>query len=73
MDKKPKMAKASVPEDFTLSLAIVDALPVLFFGGSMVLIGLLFQSILFLLGAFLCFWVGAAAQAAIFIGILLCL
>ena len=31
MDKKPKMAKASVPEDFTLSLAIVDALPVLFF------------------------------------------
>lgn len=34
MSDKVKMTKDIVPEDFTLSLAIVDALPVLFFGGS---------------------------------------
>ena len=60
MGKKPKMTRDTVPENFTLSLALVDALPVLFFGGSMVLIGLLFHSALFLLGAFACFWAGAA-------------
>lgn len=57
---KPKMAKDTVPEDFTLSLAIVDALPVLLFGGSTILIGMRFGSILFLIGAALCFWAGAA-------------
>ncbi len=41
----------SVPEDFTLSLALVDALPVLFFACSMVLIAGRFASILFCLGA----------------------
>lgn len=41
----------SVPEDFTLSLALVDALPVLFFAASMVLIAGRFSSILFCLGA----------------------
>ena len=60
MSNKPKMTKDTVPEKFTLSLAIVDALPVLFFGGSMILIGLLFRSPLFLIGAALCFWAGAA-------------
>lgn len=60
MDKKQKMTKDMVPENFTLSLALVDALPVLFFGGSMILIGLLFDSPLFLTGAMLCFWAGAA-------------
>ena len=54
------MAKDTVPENFTLSLAFVDALPVLFFGGSMILIGLLFGNPLFLVGAALCFWAGAA-------------
>lgn len=54
------MTKDTIPENFTLSLALVDALPVLFFGGSMILIGLLFGSILFMLGAVLCFWAGAA-------------
>ena len=57
---KPKMTKDTIPENFTLSLAIVDALPVLFFGGSMILIGLLFGSPMFLIGAALCFWAGAA-------------
>ena len=60
MSNKPKMAKDTVPENFTLSLAFVDALPVLFFGGSMILIGLLFGNPLFLVGAALCFWAGAA-------------
>ena len=60
MSNKPKMTKDTIPENFTLSLAIVDALPVLFFGGSMILIGLLFGSPLFLIGAALCFWAGAA-------------
>ena len=60
MSNKPKMTKDTIPENFTLSLALVDALPVLFFGGSMILIGLLFGSPLFLLGAALCFWAGAA-------------
>ena len=60
MSKKPKMTKDTIPQDFTLSLALVDALPVLFFGGSMILIGLLFGSPLFLIGAALCFWAGAA-------------
>ena len=42
-------------EGFSLSLALVDALPVLFFGGSSILIGLLFGSPLFLVGAALVF------------------
>ena len=60
MSNKPKMTKDMIPENFTLSLALVDALPVLFFGGSMILIGLLFDSPLFLIGTALCFWAGAA-------------
>ena len=57
---KPKMTKDTVPDDFTLSLAAVDALPVLFFGASIILIGLMFRNALFLVGAVLCFWAGAA-------------
>lgn len=53
------MTKNLVPENFTLTLALVDALPVLFFGGSMVLIGKLFSSTLFLIGALLCLISGA--------------
>ena len=64
MGKKPKITRDTVPENFTFSFAPVDALPVLFFGGSMVLIGLLFRGVLFLL-------TNTAAQAVIFAGILL--
>ena len=60
MRNKTKMTKDTIPENFTLSLALVDALPDLFFGGSMILIGLLFGNPLFLIGAALCFWAGAA-------------
>ena len=38
-------------EGFTLSLALVDALPVLLFGGSSILLGALFKSPLFIAGA----------------------
>lgn len=58
--KKQKMTRDITPEDFTLSLALIDALPVLFFGGSIILIGLMFKNALFLIGALLCFWAGAA-------------
>lgn len=55
-----KMTKDTVPEGFTLTLALVDALPVLFFGASMIAAGLLFSNIIFMLGAFLCLFAGAA-------------
>ena len=58
--KKQKMTRDTIPEDFTLSLALIDALPVLFFCGSIILIGLMFRKVLFLIGALLCFWAGAA-------------
>lgn len=60
MSNKPKMTKDTVPENFTMSLALVDALPVLFFGGSMILVGVLFRSPLFLIGSALCFCSGVA-------------
>ena len=59
MRSKPKMTKDTVPDGFTLSLAAADALPVLFFGASIILIGLMFKNALFLIGAVLCFWAGA--------------
>ena len=49
------MEKKNKYEGFTLSLALVDALPVLLFGGSSILIGLIFKSPLFLVGACLVF------------------
>lgn len=57
---KQKITKDTVPEGFTLSLALFDALPVLFFGAGTVLLGVLFKNVLFLFGAVLCFWAGAA-------------
>ena len=56
---KPTVTRDTVPEGFTVSMALVDALPVLFFGGSMVVISLLFHSPLFLTGALLCLLGGA--------------
>ena len=44
---------------FTLSLALVDALPVLFFGAAAAVLGVKLQSALFLLGAALCLLAGA--------------
>ena len=58
--KKSKMTKDVVPEGFTMKLALIDAIPVLFFGASMVVISVLFKSGLFLFGALLCLFAGAA-------------
>lgn len=57
---RAKMKKDVIPEDFTLALAAVDAIPVVFFGASMVVIGRMFSSGLFLLGALLCLFAGVA-------------
>lgn len=56
---KNKMTKDVIPTDFTLGLAAVDAIPVLFFGASMIVAALLFKSVLFLIGALLCLFAGA--------------
>lgn len=56
---KQKMSKDLIPENFTLGLALVDAIPVIFFGASAVVISLLFGSRLFLFGALLCLFGGA--------------
>ena len=53
-----KMTKDVIPNDFTLGLVLVDAIPVIFFGGSMVLAGVLFQSLLFIAGALLALFAG---------------
>lgn len=47
------MAKKNY-ENFPLSLAFFDALPVLFFGIAVLLIAIHFENILFITGAFLC-------------------
>ena len=47
------MAKKNY-ENFPLSLAFFDALPVLFFGIAVLLIAIRFENILFITGAFLC-------------------
>lgn len=54
------MTKDTVPEGFTLMLALTDALPVLFFCAGMMVISRFFSGRLFLLGALLCFIAGAA-------------
>lgn len=59
-EKKPKITKNDVPEDFTLGLVFVDAIPVIFFGVNCILIGTHLPNILFVIGAALCLWAGAA-------------
>ena len=49
------MEKSNKYEGFTLTLALVDALPVLLFGGSSILLGIIFKSALFIAGACLVF------------------
>jgi len=59
-NKKPKITKNDVPENFTLGLVLVDAIPVIFFGVNCILIGTHLPNILFVIGAALCLWAGAA-------------
>ena len=46
-------------QEFTVALAAVDALPVLFFGAAAALLGLKLQSAVFIVGAALCLLAGA--------------
>ena len=48
---------------FTLSLALIDALPVLFFGAAAAVLGAKLQSALFIVGAALCLLAGAGKVA----------
>lgn len=52
---KPKMTKDIVPEGFSYALAAVDLLPVIFFGGTGVLLGLIVESPVVGIAASLCF------------------
>lgn len=51
---KNKITKYSTPEGFSVSMAIIDLIPVLFFGLSSVKVGLIFQSRLFIFGSLIC-------------------
>ena len=53
------MDKYTIPENFTLPLVLVDTIPVIFFTINMILLGQMFESPLFILGALLCFFGGA--------------
>ncbi len=56
MDKqrKNKMTKDTIPEGFSVALAIFDLMPVIFFGLSAISAGNLFHSTLFVIGALIC-------------------
>ena len=49
--KKNKITKDTVPEGFTVAMAAVDLIPVIFYGLSCIRIGLLFHSTLFIVGS----------------------
>ncbi|MDO4493386.1 MAG: hypothetical protein Q4C53_05790 [Clostridia bacterium] len=68
--KKPKMTKDTVPEGFTLALAAVDALPVVFFSLAALAFGVYLASPVFLIGAALATFAGAAKVAWKFIVVL---
>ncbi len=50
-----KVTKDMVPEGFTVPLSIVDSIPVIFFGINSIIIGIAVNSLLFIIGAVLCF------------------
>ncbi|MDO4940914.1 MAG: hypothetical protein Q4E33_04400 [Erysipelotrichaceae bacterium] len=52
------MNKNIIPTNFTLPLAIFDALPVLFFCSDIIILGSRFHSILFIIGGILCAFAG---------------
>ena len=57
MTEKSKIKKTTY-DHFTLSLALFDALPVLFFSAAMLLVAGRFRNILFIIGALLCTMAG---------------
>lgn len=54
-----KMSKDTVPQDFSLGLAAVDAIPVVFFGATAIVVGAILKSPLFIAGAVISFISGA--------------
>lgn len=58
-ERSSKLTASDVPEDFTLSLVLVDALPVLLFGAACVALAARMASSLFLAGACVCLASGA--------------
>lgn len=58
MSEKKMMTKDVVPEDFTMGLALMDALPVLFFGIGSLFMGRIAGSGIVLAGGFVCFATG---------------
>ena len=57
-NRNNKITKRTIPEGFSVSLALVDLIPVVFFGISAVRIGSLFSSTLFMVGAGICLTAG---------------
>ena len=55
---KQKISKNIVPEGFTVKLALVDSIPVIFFGLASIILGLSFSSITFIIGACITFLSG---------------
>lgn len=55
MNHKNTLNKDSIPQGFTLSMALMDSLPVIFFGGSLLTVCTIFHSLLFLIGSLLVF------------------
>lgn len=55
---KNKMTKEVVPEGFTLGMVVSDLLPVVFFGGATLLVGLLLKNVLIDVGAVIAFLSG---------------
>lgn len=55
---KQKINKDTVIENFPLSLALIDFLPVIFFGLTSLFLGLYFKSLIFIIGASLTFLSG---------------
>ena len=53
-ERKSKMTKNTIPEGFSVSMALVDLIPVIFFGLSAIRVGGLFSSRLFVTGAVIC-------------------
>ncbi len=54
------MTKDIIPEGFTIPLALVDAIPVVFFGLDALLLSKPLHSVVFLVGGLLCLWAGLA-------------
>lgn len=52
--RKNKITKDTIPEGFSVALAVFDLIPVVFFGLSAIRAGSLFHSTLFVIGALIC-------------------